>query len=216
MITPTHRLILLALFSLIALPGVVSAQTKAAATKSAPANQVAQTRSDLIAATETYKASAKEVIVFQEQEIASAEKKLEQLRQLVAEGLIARNELTAGEEALAAAKAKLESTRQQMADSDNLIAQIKAAEATEKKLAQTQALLAANSRRLLKPTSMRYTGMAGPFPTLVQCSRFSHPLLAAHCRSAPWAKAQPTMPCVGTIEILRTSVFILTARKEER
>lgn len=159
--TPTLRLILIAAVALSTLPGLVSAQTKASATKPAPAKQVDQTRSDLIAATENYKASAKEVIVFQEQEVASSEKKLEQLRQLVADGLIARNELTAAEEALATAKAKLETTRKQIADSDNLIVQIKAAEAMEKKLAQTQALLAANSRRLLKPTSMRYTGMAG-------------------------------------------------------
>jgi len=160
MITSIQRLVTTTV-TLTLLSGVVSAQIKNSGTKSTPANQVSQTRSDLIAATETYKSSAKEVIVFQEQEIASAEKKLDQLRQLVAEGLVARNELTASEEALSAAKAKLESTRKQIADSDNLIAQIKDAEAAEKKLAQTQALLAANSRKLLKPTSMRYTGMAG-------------------------------------------------------
>jgi len=45
----------------------------------------------------------------QEQEIEAASKKLEQLRQLVAEGLIARNELTAAEDELVTAKGKLES-----------------------------------------------------------------------------------------------------------
>ncbi len=161
MITPIHRLILLALITLVTLPALASAQTKTSLTKPSATKQVMQTRSDLIAATEKYKASAQEVIVFQEHEIARSEKKLEQLRQLVAEGLIARNELIAGEEALAAAKTKLENSRKQIAESDNLIAQIKEAEALEKKLAQTQALLAANSRRLVRPTSMRYNGMAG-------------------------------------------------------
>lgn len=159
--TQAFRLFLIALFALAVLPGVALGQSKASDSKIAPAKQVTQIRSDLIAATETYKASAQEVVRFQEQDIASSEKKLQQLRQLVAEGLIARNELTAGEESLAGAKAKLESTRNQIADSDNLIVQINEAEAAQKKLAQTQALLAANSRKLLKPTAMRYNGMAG-------------------------------------------------------
>lgn len=161
MTTSTHRLILLAIVALITLPALVSAQTRTSAAKPAAAKQVTQTRSDLIAATEKYKASAQEVIVFQGQEVASSEKKLEQLRPLVADGLVARNELTTAEEALAAAKAKLENSRKQIAESDNLIAQIKEAEVLEKKLAQTQALLTANSRRLVMPTSMRYNGMAG-------------------------------------------------------
>ncbi len=42
-----------------------------------------------------------------------------------------------------------------------MIAQVKEAEAAEKKLAQTIAMQAAASRKLLRPTSMRYNGMAG-------------------------------------------------------
>lgn len=160
-ITQHFRLLLIALCSIAVLPGFALAQKKSANLKPNPGKQLIETRSELIAATETYKASAQEVVRFQEQGVASAEKKLEQLRQLVAEGLIARNELNAGEETLAAAKAKLESTRKQITDSDKLIVQIKEAEAAEKKLAQMRALLAANSRRLLKPTAMRYNGLAG-------------------------------------------------------
>ena len=159
MSTPIYRLILVAGITLISVSSV-AAQSKPPTTKATPA-KVTQTRSELIAATEAYKASAMEVIAFQEQEIVTSEKKLEQLRLLVADGLIARNELTAAEAALAVAKARLDSTRKQIADSDNLIAQIREAEAAEKKLAQTQALLAANSRKLIRPTSMRYNGMAG-------------------------------------------------------
>jgi hypothetical protein len=156
----TRLQLLIALSALVIVPSAVFGQT-ASKSKTSPVTQVAQTRSELIEATEKYKASAREVVEFQEQEIAEASKKLEQLRQLAADGLIARNELTAGEEALATAKGKLESTLKEISESDNLIAQVKAAEVAEKKLAQTLATQAAASRKLLRPTSMRYNGMAG-------------------------------------------------------
>jgi hypothetical protein len=157
-------LLLIALFGLAIVPGVASAQkvTEVPAQKStsrvAPKNQLAETRSDLISATETYKASAQEVVRFQEQEISVATKKLEDLRQLVADGLVARHELTAGEQELAAANARLESTKKQIADSDNLISQITQAEEAEKMQAKLQA---GSARKLVRPTSMRYHGMAG-------------------------------------------------------
>jgi hypothetical protein len=159
MFTPRFRLLLFALSALL-MPGAVFAQTPAKP-KITPVNQMLETRSELIEATEKYKASAQEVVQLQEQEIEAATKKLEQLRQLVTEGLVARNELTAAEEELAAAKGKLESTRKQISDSDALIAQVREAEVAEKKLAQTLASQAAASRRLVRPTSMRYSGMAG-------------------------------------------------------
>ena len=133
---------------------VASAQ----ASKPSPKNQLAETRSELISATEAYKESAQEVVKFQEQEVENATAKTEQLRQLVADGLIARNELAAAEQQIEAAKSKLESTKKQIADSDNLIAQIMDAEKSEKALAKAQA---AQSRRLVQPVSMRYNGMAG-------------------------------------------------------
>ena len=137
-----------------ALPVAVSAQTS----KSTPKNQLAETRSELISATEAYKASAQEVIKFQEQEVANATAKAEQLRKLVADGLVARNELAAAEQVIAAATSRLEATKKQIADSDNLIVQIMEAEKTEKALARAQAT---QSRRLIQPVSMRYYGMAG-------------------------------------------------------
>ncbi len=161
MIIRSHRLILISLCAFVLTPGVAWGQKStqiSPAKKTAPPNQLSQTRSDLIGATETYKSSAQEVVRFQEQDVAAAAKKLEELRQLVADGLIARKELSASEQELAAARARLESTKKQIADSDNLIAQIKEAEATERKLAQTQSAL---GRRLVKLTSLRYSGMAG-------------------------------------------------------
>lgn len=96
MLTQRCYLPLIATFALVA-PGVVLAQTSVKSTM-APVNKIAQTRSELIEAAEKYKATAEEVVRFQAQEIAEASKKLEQLRQLAADGLIARNELTAGED----------------------------------------------------------------------------------------------------------------------
>lgn len=138
----------------LALPVGASAQ----ASKTSPKNQLAETRSELISATEAYKTSAQEVVKFQEQEVAKATAKAEQLRKLVDDGLIARNELTAAEQEIAAAQSKLDATKKQIADSDNLIVQIQQAEKTEKALAKAQA---AQSRRLIQPVSMRYYGMAG-------------------------------------------------------
>jgi hypothetical protein len=146
--------LLLALLALLLLPGVAAAQ----ASKTSPKNQLAETRSELISATQAYKASAQDVIKFQEQEVTNATARVEQLRQLVTDGLIARNELAAAEQEVRAAEAKLEVTRKQITDSDNLIAQIKDAEVAEK--AQAKAW-AAQSRRLVQPVSMRYNGMAG-------------------------------------------------------
>ena len=138
----------------LALPVGASAQAK----KTSPKNQLAETRSELISATEAYKSSAQEVVKFQEQEVANATAKAEQLRKLVADGLIARNELTAVEQEIAAAQSRLDATKKQIADSDNLIVQIQQAEKTEKALAKAQA---AQSRRLIQRVSMRYYGMAG-------------------------------------------------------
>jgi hypothetical protein len=132
--------------------------TAAQAQHSNAKNQLAETRSELIAATETYKESAQEVIKFQEQEVANATAKVEQIRQLVADGLIARNELAAVEQEVATAQAKLDATKKQIAESDNLIAQIRDAETAEKAAAKAQA---AQSRKLVQPVSMRYSGMSG-------------------------------------------------------
>jgi predicted nucleic acid-binding Zn-ribbon protein len=154
MMTAVIRPVLIALILLAIAPhpaqaqkSVESAGQTSGNSKPAPKNQLAQTRSDLIAATETHKASAQEVVRFQEQEIAKGTKKLEELRQLVADGLIARNELGAAEQELADAKARLEDTHKQIADSENLVAQVKAAEEAEKNLAKMQAAQARHCRR---------------------------------------------------------------------
>ncbi|HEV2884733.1 MAG TPA: hypothetical protein VGW36_07745 [Pyrinomonadaceae bacterium] len=162
-ISTSFRLIFFSLFVAVT-PALALAQAgnaTAAQSKEATKNELAQTRSDLLVATGTYKASAQEVVRFQEQELEAATKKLEQLRQLVADGLVARNELSAGEQEVAAVTARLEETKKQIAASDDLVAQVKKAEELEKTLARQRASQAALARKLVTPTSLRYNGLNG-------------------------------------------------------
>jgi hypothetical protein len=121
--TNYSRLIIAALALLIC-RGSLSAQT----VQPAPGEQLTQSRAELIVATQEYKASSEELLRLEEAEVNRSAGKLEQLRQLFAEGLVAKNELEESERALAAARAKLEERRRQIADSDRLIVEIKAAE----------------------------------------------------------------------------------------
>ena len=120
-------------------------------------NKAPTTTAQLSAATLEYKANSDNVTRLQEEEIKKAESKLEQLRQLVSEGLVARNELAASEQSLADLKQKLTATRQQIADSERMVAELKAAEQTAKAQA---AKLSASSRSLLTPTILRYNGVS--------------------------------------------------------
>jgi hypothetical protein len=135
--------------------GFAAAQTPALADKPAPS---------LIASTEEYKAATEKLIPLQEAEVKIASDKLEQLRQLVTDGLVARNELEDSEQALTAAQAKLEETKQQIARADHLIAETKAAdELARSQAAKNQIALAQAKkiRSLTTPTMLRYGGQAG-------------------------------------------------------
>jgi hypothetical protein len=143
--------VILALFAC----GFATAQTPAPANNPTPS---------LIASTEEYKAATEKLIPLQEAEVKSATDKLEELRQLVADGLVARNELEASEQALTAAQAKLAETKQQIANADRLIAETKAAEeSAEVQAARNQNALAQAKkiRSLTRPTILRYGGQAG-------------------------------------------------------
>jgi hypothetical protein len=82
----------------------------------------------LIASTEKSKASAQELLQLQEADVIKLTASVEQLRQLCAEGLIARLELEKSEQDLAAAKARVEEMHNQIASSDRLVAEMKRAE----------------------------------------------------------------------------------------
>ena len=76
---------------------IPSNSVKAALAHSSPAGPAG-----LISATREYKANSEDLLRLQEDEIKKASQKLEQLRQLVSDGLVARNELEAAEQSLAA------------------------------------------------------------------------------------------------------------------
>jgi hypothetical protein len=115
---------IIAVCALLICGASVSAQTE----PSAPGDQLARSRAELIDATEGYKASTEELLRLEEEEFKRSAGKLEQLRQLFADGIIAKSELEESEQALDAARAGLEERRQQIAGSDRLIGEIKAAE----------------------------------------------------------------------------------------
>ena len=133
----------------------------AAAQTSATANMAG---SSLIGSTEEYKAATEKLIPLQEADVKTATDKLEQLRKLVADGLVARNELEASEQALTMAQAKLAETKQLVTSADRLIAETKDAdELAKSQAAKNQIALAqANKiRSLTKATILRYGGQAG-------------------------------------------------------
>ena len=83
---------------------------------SGPANEITSAPAKLVEATNQYKASSKELFAAQEQEIGKAEAKLQELRQLVSEGLVARAELETEEQKLLALRAQAQATQKQIAD----------------------------------------------------------------------------------------------------
>lgn len=109
-------------------------------------------RAALVKATENYKSGTREMIRLKAAEIARAGQAHEQLKQLAAEGLVARREVEAGEQSLAALRASLEGLNKQLTDSDHLIAEVIEAEEAEKearaRAKQLEKTLAANKARL--------------------------------------------------------------------
>jgi hypothetical protein len=138
---------------------LIGTAVQAQVSKSTPANALANSRNDLISAVEKHKTAAQELLDLQQTEVKNAEEKHEQLRQLVADGLVARMELDQSERSLNALRARLDATRQQIADSDKVVAEVRAAE----ELAKSQAAAGASTKikSLITPTILRYNGSTG-------------------------------------------------------
>ena len=117
----------------------------------------------LTAATEEVKTNSTDLLQMQQEQLNKAETKLDELRGLVAEGLIARAQLETEEQTLVSLRAEVEATRKQIADAQQLLVKIQA----DQELARKQAALPkANVKLALKPysgfpsgsTILRYTG----------------------------------------------------------
>jgi hypothetical protein len=119
---------------------------------------LAQTSTDVVSAAGQSKAAGESLLQSQETELQAATAKLAELQQLVNEGLVARVELETAEQSLSLLKASVEATRKRIADSDKLIADLRAAETA----AATKFPLVAktNSNALVRPTILRYNGLS--------------------------------------------------------
>lgn len=119
--------------------------------------------STLIKATQDYKASSAQLLALQQSEVTKATAKLEDLKKLVSEGLIARVTLEEEEQKLASLRAQLQATQKQITDSDNMIAEITAEKELAKKSAATSVKLVAKPYGASgsAATMLRYNGFAG-------------------------------------------------------
>lgn len=117
--------------------------------------------SALIAAATQTKASNEILLKAQEVEIATATVKLEELRKLVADGLVARVELENAEALLAGLRTNLETAKNNVSASERTIADLRKAE----EMARAKPLVLVGSltstRSFLKPTIMRFGGQGG-------------------------------------------------------
>jgi hypothetical protein len=78
-------------------------------------------KKDLIKATETYKASLKELLALYEADIKKTLEKSNKLKELYAEGIISKRDLEESERAITDAKIKAEETKKRMEAADHLL-----------------------------------------------------------------------------------------------
>jgi hypothetical protein len=102
----------------ITLPALLAVSSASAQTSISPVETPAQSTTSLIGRAQN--AQGEELLRLLEDEQKSASASLVQLRQLYAEGLIARIELEEGEQNLAAIQVKVEETRNQIASSERM------------------------------------------------------------------------------------------------
>lgn len=140
----------------------VAAQKK---TKKKPAaapaqvTELAKLREQYVQATKDYKASLEKLLTFYEADVKKAEEKLALAQKLLAEGLIAKTQVTDDEHALAAAQAKVTETKRQMSGADDQIAGVLVEEDADQQLAKNLALA---KQRLVRTSSfIRFTGGPG-------------------------------------------------------
>jgi len=112
--------LILVLFAALAGVGEAPAQTPAG-------GGLVQARAQLVDASKEYKSSTEELLRMEETEAERAAGRLVQLRELYAEGLLAKKELEEAEQALAGLRSKLEATRAQVAAAGRSVAEAEAA-----------------------------------------------------------------------------------------
>lgn len=116
-----RRFIIAAALALLA--AVVPARSQEVVSEAA--SVLSETGAALEGSAEALKGASSELIRLEEAKVSAEAARLEQLRQLYAEGLYARNALEASEAALAASRASLEALRLKAADAERQLAEAK-------------------------------------------------------------------------------------------
>jgi hypothetical protein len=118
--------------------------------------QVEDLRGEYVRLTGEYKKSLGELKTFYERDAKQAEDKLANLKQLYAEGLVAKRDLESAEKTLADARAKITETQKQMDAADAQVAQ---ALVEEKTIEQVASAPAPPKGKILRTTAyIRYSG----------------------------------------------------------
>ena len=121
---------------------------------------------ELAARTEELKASTSELIRAEEEKVATASAKLEQLRQLFSEGIVAKAEVDRAEGVMLESNSRLEGYRRQLAEAERVYAEAEAADKRFREQAAKAAALAAKNRAAVRyynagAPMVRYTGKTG-------------------------------------------------------
>jgi hypothetical protein len=156
----TFGLTSLAAALLLVISAAVNAQTTSTNAVSTAKLATTPSTADLTAAATQTRDSNQALIKVQEAAIAADVLKLEELRKLVADGLVARVELENAEALLAGLRTNLETFKKNFADSEETIAELHKAE----EMAKAKLLIASRTsatRSFLKPTILRYGGQGG-------------------------------------------------------
>lgn len=154
----TVELTSLAALLLLIISAGVNAQTTSANAAATAKLVATPSSSDLIAAATQTRDSNEALRKVQEAAIAADALKLEELRQLVADGLVARVELENAEALLAGLRANLETFKKNIADSEQTIAELRKAEEMTKARPLIASANSSVTRSFLKPTILRYGG----------------------------------------------------------
>ena len=130
------------------------------ADKAKPANQAVKANSDLVSATNEYKASVEELIKIYEAALKTATETLEKRKEIFAQGLISKRDLEASEQEIKQAQANLDEARKQIIEADQMLAEAKAEEIERLKPAPPSISRKPGSYTA-SPAILRYGGAGG-------------------------------------------------------
>jgi hypothetical protein len=123
--------IIVVAISLLISTADINAQRKkkpASKPKAAASDPIAKAKQEVIRAAEEYKASLQKLLVFQEGDVKAAAEMVEKRKALFDQSIVSKKDVEDGQRLLAAAQAKVNETKKQMGESDDLIAEARAAE----------------------------------------------------------------------------------------